>query len=145
MSSSMTKFRTESVSVVLIDQSGIEAPGVATVLYLTPRQAFWNGAKRSAKYIGILFLCALPLGILEPFLFMAWGSGLLFILIVLVGPRLHMKFANETSSFTEVQAECSYCHSRAPLKPYLSTQFKSEFTVLCSACGQTIRVTALSG
>lgn len=103
--------------------------------------AFWHGGKRAAKIIGIVMLALLPFGFLEPFLFLVWGSVALVILIGFVGPYLHLTYASETRSFTGVRGECPSCRStKEPLKPYLSTRFEAEFTVICPACGQTARV-----
>lgn len=127
-------------SVEILDQSGATTPGIAYLIVRSRRVAFWKGAKRAAKIIGTIFLVALPFGFLEPFFFMVWGTALLAFLVLIAGPYLHLKFADETHSFKSVQGRCPHCKSDAALQPYLSTRLHAEFTVLCPSCGQTSRV-----
>ena len=127
----------QTALVMVISPSGAEIPGTAEVEIIAPQQAFWKGARRSGKLIALGALIVLPFGFLEPFLFMLWGSGVFLILLLIIGPYLHLRFASETASFAFVKAACPHCQSLEPLKPYLSTRFVSSFTVICSSCGQT--------
>ncbi len=128
------------VRISIRDQYGNVRFGTAEVTSLSGRDAFWNGGRRAAKWIGSILLVALPFGFLEPFLFMIWGSLLLLFLFVVVGPFLHLKFSDERQSFTFVSVPCPYCESNQPLTPYLSSRFDRQFTALCPSCGQTVQV-----
>ncbi len=128
------------VAVKILASCGSAKAATAHVVTLSRQQAFWKGGKRSAKLVGIAMLVLFPFGFLEPFLFMVWGSAAFMVLIVIVGPLLHLSFSNETRSFKRVDATCPNCAVETALKPYLSTRFEEEFTVLCPACGQTARV-----
>jgi hypothetical protein len=135
-----------SVPVKVTNQFGQETPGTATVILHSKSDAFWKGGKRSAKLIGIIMLALLPFGFLEPFFFMVWGSATFLLLVLLIGPYLHILFASETKSFVEVHAECLHCHAaQKALQPYVSTRFEVEFTVICPSCGQTSRVSQTTG
>jgi hypothetical protein len=136
----MEKEEHQTVPVTLMNSDGSSKSGMARVIITPSKKAFWKGAVRAARLLGIVMLVALPFGFLEPFLFMIWGSGLFILLVFIIGPILHLHFASETHSFTCVEAECPYCQSGGGLKPYLSTRFEDEFTVICSSCGQTTRV-----
>jgi Zn ribbon nucleic-acid-binding protein len=131
---------TSTIPVTVLDQYGQHFPGSAEVVLLSQKSAFNKGAKRAAKLIGAGILGILPFGFLEPFLFMFWGTAVVLILVIGVGPYLHLKFASELRSFTSVHSKCPYCQSQEPLQPYLSTSFEQEFTVICPSCGQTARV-----
>lgn len=123
--------------VWVLEPSGTRIPGVAQVRTRSSNQAFWWGGKKALKIIGSVFACFLPLAFLEPFLFMVWGSIVLSILVLIVGPILHYRYLNETTSFEFVQAECPHCRQSTQLKPYVSTRIMERFTVLCPECGQT--------
>jgi len=139
-SKAQTKAKVSSVPVTVMNQYGESTPGTAQVTVLSTQQAFWKGAKRSAKLIGIVAMILLCFAFLEPFLFMVWGSVALVFLVLFLGPYLHLRFASETKSFEFVKAKCPHCASKEPLKPYLSTRFDSEFKVICPSCGQTSEV-----
>lgn len=128
--------------VKLVDQFGGESSAVAQVVSRTQSQAFWAGAKKSGKIVGIAGLAALPFAFLEPFLFLGWGTLFFLFLAVVLGPYLHMKFAAELQSVQHVSGECPHCHVEGRLSPFVSTRWSREFTVLCSGCGQTTRVQA---
>jgi hypothetical protein len=128
------------VPVTVLAPSGEELPGWAEVSELSEKQAFWRGGRRSAKLIGVIMLAVLPFGVMEPFLFMIWGSIVFLALVLFVGPFMHLIFASETRSFAHVEAACPHCRAAGPLKPYVSTRFSEDFTALCPACGQTTRV-----
>ncbi len=128
------------VTVTVIDQYKKNTYGIAEILIRSSDQSFWTGGKRAAKWVGIAILAALPFGLLEPFLFMLWGSLLFFVLLFIVGPYLHVRFADERVSFISVRSHCPHCQSEKPLEPYISSKFGREFKVICPDCGQTTRV-----
>jgi hypothetical protein len=128
------------VPVTILDRQGNEFSGIADITIWNTKQAFWVGAKKSLRIIVTIGAIALPFAFLEPFLFLVWGSVLVMFLVLFLGPFLHMYFASEKISFNEILGECPYCNYHGPLKPYLSTRLESEFTVLCSSCGETVRV-----
>jgi hypothetical protein len=134
----------EKIPVTILDRQGQAFSGLAEITILNAKQAFWAGAKKSLKVIGVIGGVALPFAFLEPFLFLVWGSALAMFLVLFLGPYLHMYFASEKISFKEVVGSCLYCHDKGPLKPYLSTRFQTEFTVLCSECGESVRVRSTS-
>ena len=127
------------VSITFLGKDGNPIAGVAHVTELSRQQAFWKGAKRSARIVGIVMGVLLPFAFMEPFLFLIWGSITFLVLVFLVGPYLHLQFATETSSFSTIHAACPHCGTEGELTPYLSTRFEKEFTVLCPTCGQTAR------
>ena len=45
--------RTVELPVSILSPAGQGAPGIARVIELTPRQAFWKGGQRSAKLVGM--------------------------------------------------------------------------------------------
>jgi hypothetical protein len=119
------------------DSSGKEGLGRVAYKEWESKEAFWRGFKKSAKIVGILIALPLPFLFLEPFAFMVWGSAVIFGSLLFIGPYLHMKYWGEAFSFFYVEAECPYCRKSGKLNPYVSTELQEEFTVLCSACGQT--------
>jgi hypothetical protein len=129
----------ERERVDVLDGSGEPYPAMAAIRRWTSRQAFWRGFRRALRIVGTVFLCILPLAVLEPFLFMLWGGGGTLILLGIVGPYFHMKYWDERESFFFVEGECPSCHVRGQLTPYVSTAYTEEFTVLCPGCGQTFR------
>jgi len=136
-----------NIPVEVSDQFGQRTTGLARVMTHTPRAAFWIGAKKSARLVGILFLAMLPFGFLEPFLFLIWGTIATLFLVLVAGPVLHMHYSNETSTFTRVDAQCLTstppCSGKS-LHPFLSKRFDREFKVLCPTCGQTFLARPLS-
>ncbi|MGE0615841.1 MAG: hypothetical protein AB7P04_09380 [Bacteriovoracia bacterium] len=132
---------TRTVDVNVFDSSMNGTPGVATVQEWNSTQAFVRGFKRSARIVIMIFVIMLPLAVIEPFLFMIWGSAISALLIFIVGPFLHMKYWSERATFLHVESSCPYCKVEGRLTPFLSTAFVREgFTALCPACGQTVRV-----
>jgi len=130
----------EYKAVWVLDSSLREYPGQAAFKQWTPREAFFRGFRRSARIVALLFIVPLPFAFLEPFAFMVWGSLALGGLLLVLGPYLHLKYWGETRSFFFVEAECPHCHASGKLKPYVSTSFLEEFTVLCPLCGQSSSV-----
>lgn len=124
--------------------SGEAFPATARVETRSGRQAFFRAGKRSLRWVGGVALLCLPFAFLEPFLFMIWGSVVFGVLFLLVGPFLHLMLSDEKASFTFVEGKCPHCAWSGKLKPYLSTRFEAEFTVLCPECGQTSRAAQLS-
>ena len=113
------------------------APLTVNATELNAREAFFRGAKKAFKIVFIIFLGSLPLGFIEPFLYLFWGSTLLGILVFVVGPLLHFKYANERISFQSATGKCPTCQKKTSLKPFMSTQLRDEITVLCPLCGDT--------
>jgi hypothetical protein len=130
----------EFKSVFVLDSSLRQFPGLAAYRQWTPREAFLRGFRRSAKIVGVLFLVPLPFAFLDPFAFLVWGTLTLGVLVLVLGPYLHLKYWGETSSFFFVEAECPHCHMNGKLTPFMSTAFLEEFTVLCPLCGQSSSV-----
>jgi len=80
----------------------------------------------------------LPFAVVEPFLFMIWGGVLGILLVLVVGPILHFKFAQETRVFSSIEGRCPCCDCEGQsLKPYLTSKLKARFSVICEKCGQT--------
>lgn len=98
-----------------------------------------RGVAVSARKILPIMALPLPLALLEPFLFLIWGSVFYALLVTLAGPFLFAKYWAEESSFTRVDAPCPHCSGSGPLVPYVHTEYAPEFTVLCRECGQTSR------
>lgn len=130
------------IRVKVYGPAGEDYPGVAIVERRSEMEAFRRGGRKSLKIIGIIFGASLPFAFLDPFFFLLWGSILASVLLVIVGPYLHYRFADEVESFREVKAECPSCHATKKLEPYVSSKFEREFTVICATCGQTARVHA---
>lgn len=125
--------------VFVLDSSGKKHSGKAAIKRWDQKSAFWRGFKKSAKIVGVIILLALPFGFLEPFAFMVWGSILIGLTLLVLGPFLHMRFWAESVSFFYVEATCPYCQTKGKLNPYLSTAYTDEFTILCPHCGETMR------
>ena len=130
----------ESKPVTVFDSARNPYPGQAGVKVWTPQEAFKKGFLKAAKVVGILIILPLPLGFLDPFAFMVWGTIVFLSLILFVGPYLHLHYWKESASFFYVQGTCPYCHQEVKLEPYVDTAFRSTFTVICPACGQTSSV-----
>jgi len=107
----------------------------------TSREAFFSGGLQAFKIVGVVFLCLLPLAIMEPFLFLIWGTAVAGVLILIVGPILHLKYWSETQTFDYCDALCPNCNVPTRLKSYVSRRLTDEITLLCPECGQTCRGT----
>jgi len=96
-----------------------------------------RGFRLSFKILFPIMLALIPLGVLEPFAFMIWGSIAYGIILFIAGPMLFAKYYGEEYSFFAVETPCPRCQAPGPLRPYVSTRLEPEVTVLCGACGQT--------
>lgn len=123
--------------VQILSSSGDKYEGTAAVHIWTPTEAFWRGLRKSGRIVGIILLCILPFALMEPFAFMLWGSVSIGILVLIVGPVLHLKYWNESTSFEYVTGTCPGCRQSGKLYPYIHAAFEAQFTVLCKECGQT--------
>ncbi len=130
--------------VLILGSSGEVYPGTARVQTWTAGKRFWRGLKRSARIVGACLLVILPFAVIEPFAFLLWGSVVLGFLFLFLGPFLHLKYWCETTSFEHVESHCPSCKTSQLLRPYVSTAFEPEFTVLCPACGQTAKAHAVN-
>lgn len=128
----------ERVPVEFNLSSGEVGMGQALITRWSSREAFWRGFIRALKIVAILIGITLPLLFLEPFLFLIWGTVVIGMNLMFVGPYLHLKYWNERISFSLVEATCPHCQNSKTLKPYLSTEFKPNFVGLCPSCGQTV-------
>jgi hypothetical protein len=112
--------------------------GRAAVKAWTHKERTLRGFRISAKMLSPIVLFMLPFAFLEPFLFMIWGSIAMAIVFLVAGPVLFGKYRAEEVSFFYVDGPCPHCHKGGRLSPFLHTEYREEFKVLCPDCGQTV-------
>ncbi|MCC7440523.1 MAG: hypothetical protein IT285_02755 [Bdellovibrionales bacterium] len=118
--------------------SGRVREGEAIVRNWTAAEAFWRGGKKGLSLIGVVALIALPFAMVEPFLFMIWGSLLFGALFLLVGPLIHATYFGERRSLVGILGNCPECGRRDTLQPFLKTAWAHSMNVICASCGCTI-------
>jgi hypothetical protein len=111
--------------------------GKALVKEWTSQERIRRGFRNSFKLLSPILVVILPFAFLEPFLFMFWGSGVLFIVVAIAGPLLFAKYWGEQTSFFHVDGTCPHCKHEGRLRPYVHAVFADEFKVLCPECGET--------
>ena len=126
-----------SKTVWIFDGSRNYIPAQARVKEYSKKEAFFRGAKRSAKICGGAALLTIPLGVIEPFLYMIWGSVTIGTLVFLLGPLLHLKFSGETLALESIDTPCPKCKAPGPLKPFLTDALSKTFKLHCKSCGDT--------
>jgi len=131
----------KKTEVYLYGKNPTPEKGIVTYKHWSKKERFFRGFKLSSKISLLLILVVLPFAIMEPFLFMIWGSIVFFVIIGLLGPLMHLLFFSEEVTFFSVKAKCPYCNNPSELGPYLNRKFLKEFTVLCSSCGEVVRAT----
>jgi len=107
------------------------------IRHRSSREAFLYGGRKSLTITGLALLALLPFGLLEPFLFLIWGSVAIAILVLLVGPFLHLKYWKDRITFDYADAECPHCKKNVRLGPFVSNRLQKRIILLCRECGQT--------
>src|SRR4051812_11922472 len=100
---------TETRDVELRGHGLTTVPGRAVIRRWTRPERVRRGFRLSARLLLPIMGLLLPLGFLEPFLFLIWGSVVYAAILLIAGPLLFAKYSAEEVSFFHVEAACPHC------------------------------------